>query len=315
MPAYLRATLTLLRIWARLLPMIFFLSAKNAERESSIYTGLSWNMRFVSLEASRKRKKRRKAILIFLVILFGVFFAAESRYAFFRIRNIEVAPPDILSQRDVWGSLSEYQEKYWPILWLTKEQQCRLISQYHPMDAKISLNGWGLFSLECTPLIPVIQMYWGSKYWYVSSDGRVWLTSLNQPGTSSRRVPSLPILYWSSDRTSPVDVARGSGNVYLSSLPIAKIMKWYSNIESFGWTKHVKYIQAIMRDGRPVVRVVFIPHSQDSYLEIIFSDDPAEWRDIGAAIKKIFTNLAEMPKKIFIDATYKDKIIVKNKVQ
>ena len=272
-------------------------------------------MRFVSSEASKKRKKRRKILLILTVILFGVFWAAESRYAFFRIRNIEVTPPDILSQRDVWGSLSKYQERYWPLLWVTKDRQSKLIAMYHPMDVKLNLTGWGCFALDCVPLKPEIKMYWGGKYWYVASDGRVWLASLEQKRTVPDKMHKVPLLYWSSDRTSPVDIAKGNGNVYVSSLPITKIMEWYGNIESFGWTKHVKYIQAVMRDGKPVVKIVFIPRLPESYLEILFSDDPAEWRDIGAAVKKIFTNLEEMPKKIFIDATYKDKIIVKNKVQ
>ena len=47
----------------------------------------------------------------------------------------------------------------------------------------------------------------------------------------------------------------------------------------------------------------------------MFADEPLHWHEAGFAVKKLYPDLTKVSQEIFIDTTYKDKILVKNKVQ
>lgn len=273
-------------------------------------------MKFSSLATFRKKTiKRIKIFLIFLALFSGALMAAESRYAIFRVYNIAIEPQGILSENIMWGSLSPLEEKIWPLYWLRSHKHEEQICNYFPIKLSIFLEGWGTFRAKCTPLKPQFRMFWGGKYWYVSEDGRVWLTTLEENKKIIKSdINDRPILSWSSDRKLPVDLPNKKGNIMDTNLPIERIEEWYSNIKEHGLLDFVNFIQAKVRGDTQVVEL-FFNEQQSKGSSIMLLDDPNEWNEPLLAIKKIYPNINEMPKNILIDTTYKGKILIQNKVQ
>ena len=60
---------------------------------------------------------------------------------------------------------------------------------------------------------------------------------------------------------------------------------------------------------------LFFNEQKSKGLSILFLDDPKDWNEPLLAIKKIYPNMNEIPNNIFIDTTYKGKILIQNKVQ
>lgn len=265
---------------------------------------------------SRRARKILKFLLVLISLSAGILAAAEERYAVLRLRGIETDPGGILSEQAVWGTISPWQEKIWLLLWFAKNKYCGNIESYYPVNLRMEISGWGHFRLEVLPLEPAFRMYWGGRFWYVAADGRTWLTSLRENRhVISEKAESLPLLSWSSDRTTPIDISDEHGNVFYSNLPLERVFLWYQNLRVLGWSDRVKFIQAGFREGRNVVRLVFYDPEGGNGAEIMLSDDPVEWSAAGLAVRKIYPDVSKISSNVFIDTTYKGKILVKNKVQ
>ena len=273
-------------------------------------------MRFVSLAVSRKTKRRVKLLLVLCAVLGGFLFAAEGRYAIFRLQNIELISPGLISEKALWAVIKPEEAVFWP-LFLGRSNSCATaLESYYPADVKISLRGWGKFRLEAKPLAPAFKMIWDDKYWYVAADGRAWLATL--PGNkyiATGDCDSRPLLTWGKTRTTPIDFAASRGNIHISSLPVPRIMGWYKNIDAIGWRSYVRGMQAGEREGMPVVRLVFDDGLGGPGANILFVDDPKQWYEAELAVMKLFPVMGKIPPKVFIDTTYKGKILVKNIVK
>ncbi len=265
---------------------------------------------------SRRTSKKLKILLLILSLVAGIIAAAEARYAVFRLYGIDIDPRGILSEQVVWGTIKPQHEKMWISFWLSKEQYCENIEAYYPVNLRMGLSGWGKFKLEVMPLEPALRLHWGGKFWYVAADGRIWLSSLKENVfVSSEKADALPLLSWSSDRGTPVDLSAHRGNVFPSSLPMDRVSLWLENMKALGWSDKVKFIQAGVREGKDVVRLIFYDSEGGNGANIMLQDDPKEWQTAGLAIKKIYPSILKIPSNVFIDTTYKGKILVKNKVQ
>ena len=246
----------------------------------------------------------------------GIAFALEVRFAFFRMQSIEINPRGIVSDETLWGTASVLEERFWPLYWIAGKRHGKIISAYYPVSAKISLVGFGKFVINCKPLEPSFRLFWGGKYWYVSKDGKAWLASLPENRFLERQeADSLPPIYWSSDRHSPLDVADREGNVFVTSLPLSRIFGWYKNIEALDWRGKVKFIQAGIKEGFPAVNLIFFKNDGGNGFNILFADDPKNWQEAALAFKKIYPDIKKISEDIFIDTTYNGKILIKNEVR
>lgn len=252
-----------------------------------------------------------------MAVLAGMLTAAEARYKTLRIAEIEIEPlaAPFVSEI-VWGRVPQRAENFWPLLWMSKRSYESAIEKAHPVRAELLLKKWGRYKLEAEFLKPLFVLYWEKKYWYVSSEGKMWLTSLPDNYMSDQAaVRGLPVLEWGDDRISPFDIANAEGGVHRSSLPVELILGWYDSIGFLGWTEKIKSLQAVKKEGVDVVRVTLVGGDSGGGGEILFPDGSAQWREAGMAIKAIYPDITKISSNIFIDMTYKGKIIVSNKVK
>ena len=272
-------------------------------------------MRSNSLARFRHNKKRGKKLLVFFVLLFGVLFAAEARFAVMRVGVVETQPAHILPQNVVLGIIPMWQERFWPSLWYEREKYQKLVEKFYPVKAELKITGWGKFCLNASPLEPEYKVYWGEKFWYLSRDGKMWLSSLAENSVlNSHKSDERPLLSWASDRATPIDMSdksKSGGNIFASQVPLTLIDSWYEAVGRLGWTHAVKYIEAGVNEGKPVVRIVFLNAKSGNGAEFMLPNEAELWAKPALAVKKLYGGVGNIPEDVFIDGTFGKKILVK----
>ena len=184
-----------------------------------------------------------------------------------------------------------------------------LIEAYYPVEIDVSLTGWGKFLVSARPLVPVYRVYWGGRFWYLSAE------EASSGSPRSRRTGSSTAAALTSARCSPggptarrpIDMANSEGNVFHSSLPLALISRWYAQDQRAKLAPYVKYVQAGVKEGTPVVRLIPLPprHEGERRAGCCSPTRRERWAEAVLAVRKLYGALENMPPDIFIDCTYK----------
>ena len=254
----------------------------------------------------RAKGRRWKGKLLLLSLLCGILYFAEGRYGYFRLRSIEIAS-GALSDEVVWESIPGDADNFWPLLLWERRSLARKIEGYYPVEMRLRLVGWGRYLVELEPLEAYIYISWNSRMWLLSTNGKMWLASL--PANAQVRGighPARPILSWDPGLALPIDPERQMGDIYRSSLPIAKIRRWYETVEKIAWYDDIYCLLAKKIDGKPVVQILL--GGQDAITgEIIVPEDTANWLPLSAALEEIFPDGAyRKAPGMIVNATYSD---------
>ncbi|MDR1916135.1 MAG: hypothetical protein LBQ58_06140 [Synergistaceae bacterium] len=254
---------------------------------------------------SGAKRRRWKGYLLLFSILCGVLYFAEERYRFFRLRDLEIAPWNVLPDHVIWQQVPEAANTFWPSLLFQGRTFTRSITNYYPVDLKLQVVGWGRYRVSVLPLDVFLGVSWNSKLWWLSTSKRMWRADLpSSASVKGLKFPNRPILSWDADLAMPIDPEKQMGDVYPSSLPLSKIAKWYKTIEKIGWNEDIYCLLAKKIDGRPVVQILLGSEERVTG-EIIVKDDASDWLSLAAALEKIYpVNTGGMPPGLIINATF-----------
>ncbi|MDR1470928.1 MAG: hypothetical protein LBS75_00240 [Synergistaceae bacterium] len=241
--------------------------------------------------------------------LCGVLYFTEGRYEFFRLRDLAITPANVLSDDIIWRAVPGNANVFWPCLLFRGRDFVRGVADYYPVDVKLKLAGWGRYKVSVSPLDVFLGVSWNSKFWWLSANKRMWRADLpSSASVRGLRFPNRPILAWDPEMAMPIDPERQMGDVYPSSLPMAKIVKWYDTIEKIAWNEEIYCLLAKKADGRPVVQILLGSEERITG-EIIVKDDASDWLPLAAALEKIYPGRAgKVPPGLIINATFTDTI-------
>jgi hypothetical protein len=253
--------------------------------------------------------RKWKAKLLMLSLLCGVFYFVQERYDCFRLRGLEITPRGILPDTTVWQSLPRAAERFWMSLFWERGKFVKGIEGAYPVGIKLKVTGWGRYKISIEPLKPMLYVSWNSNMWFLSDNGRMWRTDLpSNTSVKGLRLPEKPILAWDSGLAMPIDLETQGGGICRSSLPLAKIKKWYDTLEKVGWEKDVYCLLAKKIDGRPVVQLLL--GSGDGLSgEVVFKEDTANWMPVAAALTRVYGGAGSIvPKGLVVNATFTDSM-------
>lgn len=250
-------------------------------------------------------------ILFFLIA--GFLYGLEQRYHLFRVADISYVPDNVLVQDMVWHAMPEKAEVFWPILLWRSDVLKSEIEHYYPVSAHFKSVGWGKFRLDVIPLEPFIKVYWSGVTWYLSDEGKIWRVSLGANalvhGITS---PKRPLLVWGKEMPIPINMDKQRGDITQSSLPIQRIKSWYYEFDRLGWNEKIYRVTATRSEGRTILNLEFKTLSEKKMV-IIVNDDPVGWQSISQAVSEIQRDRAVRSEDLFIDTTYKGKLIVRSR--
>lgn len=246
--------------------------------------------------------------MLIFSILAGVLYCVEERFSFFRLRELAVEPPGLLSDEQVWRMTPAKAESFWLSLTLEGGGLKRKIERFYPVTAKLRISGWGRYKLEISHLEAFIYVHWNSRTWLVSTNGRMWPANLPANAKMRLPLPDKPILEWDKGMPIPINTEEQAGDILPTSLPLTKIAGWMETLDKAGWIRDIHKIAAKKIDGRPVVKVV-LGSSAGITGEITLKEDTSDWLQLAQAFKQegIYPGAGGKRDIIEINATFSDK--------
>ena len=251
--------------------------------------------------------RRWKVRFLLLGFLCGVLYFTEQRFNFFRLRSLEITPPGVVADSVVWQAIPKSAEAFWLSLVFSREGFAKKIEGFLPVEVRVRIRGWGRYRISLSPLETFLYVSWRSRMWLLSTNGRMWLANL----PSSARVkglatPKEPILVWDEALALPIDPEGQEGDIYPSSLPVAKITKWYDMIKKIGWHDDVYCLIAKKIDGKPVVQLLF--GSENGVTgEVILQEGTTNWMSLAKALSELYPDAKhKIPPGLVVNATFSD---------
>lgn len=240
-------------------------------------------------------------------MLCGLLYFVEQWYLFFRLRELEIIPQSVLSDTMIWEAVPASADTFWFSLMFKEREFLKKLEGFYPVEVKLRIIGWGRYRVSVTRLKPYLYVSWNSKMWLLSANGRMWLANLpSNAKVKGLSLPDKPVLVWDKGLAIPIDPDRQNGEIYPSSLPLAKITGWYEALEKTGWEKEAYCLIAKKIDGRPVVQILMGSES-DVFGEVIVKEDTADWFSLASALEELFPNAAhKIPPGFVINATFAD---------
>lgn len=241
-------------------------------------------------------------------MIIGILYCVEQRYSFFRLRDLEIEPKGVLADELIWQSVPVKAENSWLSLMWDGGGLKEKIESFYPVQVNLRVSGWGRYRLEVSPLEPFVFVYWNSRMWLVSTNGRMWLANLPVNAKVRLQLPHRPILEWDRGMPIPINTEGQKGDISPSSLPLRKIAGWMDTLEKTGWIHNVHKIVAKKIDGRPVVNVVLGSY-EGVVGEITLKEDTSDWLQLARAFKQegIYPAAGGKRDIIEINATFIDK--------
>ncbi|MDR3165513.1 MAG: hypothetical protein LBU13_08025 [Synergistaceae bacterium] len=248
-----------------------------------------------------------KKYLIFISFFCGALYFLEMRYSFFRLREVEITPGNVMPEEVIWQALPRKAMNFWPYLLFNRDVFVERVTNFYPVSMKLSFSGWGKYKLTVEPLDIFLSVSWNSKFWLLSFDGMIWQANLPAAlMVKGMKYPTRPTLVWDSQLPVPIYAGGRKGDIYTSALPMEKIQRWYDTIGKIRWHKSIYQIIAGRMEGRRVVRILLGGEGRISG-EILMKDDASDWLSVAAALENIYPSASGgIPAGLIVNAIYTD---------
>jgi hypothetical protein len=223
------------------------------------------------------------------------------------MRSIDISPGNVIPEEVIWQALPKNVDDFWPLLSFCESGFERRIMDFYPVSVNLTITGWGEYRVDIAPLDIFLAVSWNSEHWWLSSNGRMWRANL-PAGAMVKGVafPKRPILEWDTKLPVPIDFEHQRCDIYPSSLPMAKIIKWYDTLDRIAWKNDIYCLLAKKAEGRQMVHIL-LGSSEQITGEIVVKDDASDWVSLAAALENIYPSASGgVPHGLVINATYAD---------
>ena len=260
---------------------------------------------------TRRRRRRWKGRVLLLGLLAGLFFSVEGKIHLLRLVSLRTLPSGVFSETLAWDLVSGTEQRFWPLLWLRRGDFERRLESRYPLTAWMRLSGWGAFTLQVTPLRPRLRFFWQNQVWLADAEGRVWKANLRE-NTRVRglRPPGSPMVYWEEGMPPLLSGGDLQGDVAATSLPLEEIQKWVVEMDRLTWLGTLEALAVRREDG--TVRILGSYRKGQQRIRLLLPEERADWGRIFGALEVLWSRESQAGSRLLVDATYKDRIIVRS---
>ncbi len=213
-----------------------------------------------------------------------------------------------------WRSLGSEKIRYWPLLFFQKDKITQEIEKIIPVEVDLSLSGFGKFSLGVHPLKPLYVIEWKQTLWYVDKMGKTWKVSreVNNliDGISKPDGPVFEVGEGFPVPLPPGVLESREDLIYQNHLPMDLIRRWSEEVIGLPWFSILERLVMEKRAGEYYLVLQLKP--QKGRIDLLLRAESEKWPEITEALGKIMPGFPQQYCNIYIDATYKDKIVVKD---
>jgi len=255
-------------------------------------------------------------VLIFLLALIGgSSFYLETFFHFLRVRSISFSPLEETSESLFWKKLKPEDIRWWPLLYLHKNRISREIERSLPVKANLQIIGLGHLEVKVASINPSFIVIWENMPWFVDLSGKIWgkyrVANMSFPATSKDLKPALKIGKGFPAPLPEMDLTGTEDTVFQSLLPMDLISGWMKALRSLPWFDNID--QVVMRENAGAYLLLLRIRTDKGWIDLLVKPDHSKWLLLAEALGRIMPKFPLGYSNIFIDATYEDKIIVRDK--
>ncbi|MCL2010305.1 MAG: hypothetical protein FWG71_07125 [Synergistaceae bacterium] len=222
-----------------------------------------------------------------------------------REMSVNAATP-VLEER-YWDVFPSRCLRFWPLFIRRSRDMAVFLERTNPVLVETRMTGIGSFVTDIKLLSPRIVVEWQGKEWCISKEGRMW--SLTDGGFWFRelKIPWKPL--WKlpdageEGRLLP-------GGVFPSIFSTDAIDDFLKGLGGASWFDGVEEVSVGRRAGDDFFELRYVREGKD--FTILIQRDKHGWEELGLALGHILGSLEGDSGGRLIDATYKDRIVVKN---
>lgn len=245
-------------------------------------------------------------------MLLGGLWCLNEYYAWMSLRSYSVEANDPALEKRFWEFFPAEGLRFWPVLIYRAQSISDFLEKAIPVVVRTTMTGYGTFSTKIDLLSPWLLLEWRGQIWCLSREGRMWNTADASLQVGGMKIPAKPLWRVASLAASPVsaDERPLPGGVFPSLFPVDVIKEFLAEFEKENWFRDVQEIVLDRRAGADLFRLRFVRGAQE--FRILIQEDKYGWQELSIALDHIMNRLLKEGGNHLIDATYANKIIVRN---
>ena len=209
-----------------------------------------------------------------------------------------------------WDVFPSQSLRFWP-LFIRKSRDLEVfLEKTTPVIVNTRMTGIGSFVADIELLSPHIVIEWKEEMWCISKEGRMWNLAEGSFGFRELKIPVKPIwrmqvppIIGESEHVLP-------SGVFPSIFSTEVIDDFLKGLKNASWFDGVEEIALGRRAGGDLFELRYV--RGDKNFTILIQRSKHEWKELGLALEHILDRLRLEDGNHLIDATYKDKIVVRN---
>lgn len=228
------------------------------------------------------------------------------------LRSYSVEADDPALEKFFWESFPAEGLRFWPVLLYRAQSIGDFLEKTIPVLVHTTMTGYGRFTTKIDLLSPWLLLEWRGQIWCLSREGRMWNTADASLRVGGMKVPAKPLWRIAPLAGDPVSADERSlpGGVFPALFPVSVIKKFLAEFEKENWFGDVQEIVLDRRGGADLFRLRFVRGTQE--FRILIQEDRYGWQELNIALGYIVNRLLKEGGNHLIDATYANKIVVRN---
>jgi len=243
-------------------------------------------------------------------MLLGGLWRLNERYMWMTMRELSVNAANPILEERYWDILPSRSLRFWPLFIRSAQDVAVFLEKTTPVLVETRMTGMGSFVTDIRLLSPRMLVEWRGEVWCVSKEGRMWNIAEGSFGFRELEIPLRPL--WRMQASSIVceNEQLLPGGVFPSIFSTDVIDDFLEGLGDASWFDGVEEVALDRRAGDDLFRLRYVREGQE--FTILIQRNRLRWEELSLALEHILNRLVREDGSRLIDATYRDRIVVKN---
>ncbi|MDR3264508.1 MAG: hypothetical protein LBT15_00710 [Synergistaceae bacterium] len=248
-------------------------------------------------------------IVLFSMLLGGLW-RLDGYYAWMSLRGYHVRAADPFLERRFWDVFPSESLRFWPSFLRRSQDIAFFLERTVPVVVKTRMTGFGTFLTSVDPLTPWALVEWRGQVWCLSREGRMWNTADENAQVAGMRIPERPLWRVSASGTAGGDESPLPGGVFPFLFPVKAIENFLDGFGKSSWFGYVAEVAVDRRGGADLFTLRYVREKRT--FAVLIQRNPQKWQELNTALEHILERLWKEDGNHLIDATYEDRIVVRD---
>lgn len=254
--------------------------------------------------------KLRWLRVVFCLMLLGGLWRLNEHYAWMSMREKSVNAANSVLEERFWDIFPSQSLRFWPLFIRKSQDVAAFFEKTNPVLVETRMTGMGSFVTDIKLLSPHIIVEWRGELWLISKEGRMWNLADENFGFMEMKIPRGPI--WRMPVTSAVHGYEQPlpGGVFPSIFSMDAIDDLLEGLGNAPWFDSVEEVTLDRRVGADLFVLRYVREEQ--IFKVLIQRGRHAWEELNFALEHILGRIGEEDGNRLIDATYRDRIVVKD---